>query len=116
MATLAEAGRINDPIVEAETARLKRLWQHNEESPAGSADIVLEQWLDAEAIASLDLFDRVQLEGVLAVCLRSRSLSDAGRTLFAASRSAKARPNDADRLKKYLARFGLDWDSVLQRA
>jgi len=39
-------------------------------------------------------------------------LSEAGRTLFAVSRDAKAKPNDADRLKKYLARFGLAWDDV----
>jgi len=39
-------------------------------------------------------------------------MSDAGRKLFAASRLEKAKPNDADRLKKYLARFGLDWEQV----
>jgi transcriptional regulatory protein RtcR len=36
-------------------------------------------------------------------------MSDAGRELFAASRQKKKAPNDADRLRKYLARFGLDW-------
>ncbi len=40
------------------------------------------------------------------------SLSEAGRRLFAASRSRKAAPNDADRLRKYLARFGLSWTAV----
>ncbi|MGK5033546.1 hypothetical protein [Janthinobacterium sp. DSP2-3-3] len=39
-------------------------------------------------------------------------MSDAGRTLYAVSRAAKAKPNDADRLKKFLARFALDWDKV----
>jgi hypothetical protein len=29
-------------------------------------------------------------------------MSDAGRTLYAVSRAAKANPNDADRLKKFL--------------
>jgi transcriptional regulatory protein RtcR len=43
------------------------------------------------------------------VCQASRSLSDAGRRLFAVSRAKKSAPNDADRLRKYLARFGLDW-------
>jgi transcriptional regulatory protein RtcR len=46
------------------------------------------------------------------VCRESKSLSDAGRTLFAVSRTAKRQPNDADRLKKYLARFGLTWDAL----
>ncbi len=31
-------------------------------------------------------------------------MSDAGRTLYAVSRAAKANPNDADRLKKFLLR------------
>jgi transcriptional regulatory protein RtcR len=39
-------------------------------------------------------------------------MSDAGRKLFAASRSAKEKPNDADRLKKYLAKFGLNWERL----
>ncbi len=43
---------------------------------------------------------------------QSNSMSDAGRTLYAVSRAAKAKPNDADRLKKFLARFALDWDKV----
>jgi hypothetical protein len=36
----------------------------------------------------------------------------AGRALFAASRLRRSSANDADRLRKYLARFGLDWTSV----
>jgi transcriptional regulatory protein RtcR len=40
----------------------------------------------------------------------SRSLSEAGRMLFTVSRQAKAKANDADRLRKYLARFGLTWE------
>jgi len=39
-------------------------------------------------------------------------LSHAGRFLFSASRQQKTSANDADRLRKYLARFGLDWKSV----
>ncbi|KWH63138.1 hypothetical protein WT63_17505 [Burkholderia anthina] len=55
---------------------------------------------------------RHELERVLDVCRTSASLSEAGRTLFAVSRQSKKQPNDADRLRKYLARFGLDWDGV----
>ena len=54
----------------------------------------------------------MQLRDVVEVCRRSRSLSDAGRTLFAASRQRRNSTNDADRLRKYLARFGLEWDAV----
>ena len=60
----------------------------------------------------LDRFDRVQLEEVVRVCARAKSLSDAGRTLFAASRRQRTSTNDADRLRKYLTRFGLDWERV----
>lgn len=57
----------------------------------------------------IDPFDRVQLAHVVAVCRRSKSLSEAGRELFAVSRRKRAVTNDADRLKKYLAKFGLDF-------
>jgi len=59
-----------------------------------------------------DIFDRAQLATVIQVCRPSLSLSEAGRKLFAASRRKKASSNDADRLRKYLARFGLDWDII----
>jgi sigma54-dependent transcription regulator len=39
----------------------------------------------------------------------SLSLADAGRKLFAATRSKRSSLNDSDRLRKYLARFDLDW-------
>ena len=54
----------------------------------------------------------MQLEDVLTVCRRSKTMSQAGRELFAVSRASKASSNDADRLRKYLARFGLDWERV----
>ena len=68
-----------------------------------------------ERLAPIDLFDRVQLEHVLAVCRESASLSDAGRKLFAVSRQGKKQSNDADRLRKYLARFDIEWSEVVGR-
>jgi transcriptional regulatory protein RtcR len=110
MATLSEAGSITDAVVDDEIARLTRLWRHDGSAlPDGDG---LAELLGDDAAAQLDLFDAAQLRAVLAVCRASRSLSDAGRTLFAVSRAAKAKPNDADRLKKYLARFDLDWDQA----
>jgi len=56
---------------------------------------------------------RIQLAGTIKICRQHGSLSASGRTLFSASRTRKAgSPNDADRLRKYLARFGLDWASI----
>ena len=65
-----------------------------------------------QAASQLDLFDALQLQAVIQVCQQSNSLSDAGRTLYAVSRAAKAKANDADRLKKYLTKFGVSWEDV----
>jgi transcriptional regulatory protein RtcR len=105
MATLAPGGRITVEIVEDEMRRLAAAWR----SAETDRDDLVEQVLGRDRASQLDLFDRVQLAEVLRVCRRSRSLSDAGRLLFAVSRLQKTQPNDADRLRKYLARFGIDW-------
>jgi transcriptional regulatory protein RtcR len=114
MATLAESGRINDAIVEGEIARLRQLWRPFSDSghAPGAHPVDLDALLGADAAAQLDQFDALQLQAVVGICRQSLSLSDAGRKLFAVSRTAKRQPNDADRLKKYLARFGLSWDDV----
>jgi transcriptional regulatory protein RtcR len=106
MATLAPAGRITEDIVAAEIARLRSQWRPAEEA---SRDSILLEFLDEDTLSRIDPFDRAQLAAVLDTCRRSTSLSAAGRALFAQSRQAKASSNDADRLRKYLARFGLDW-------
>ncbi|MEF9480771.1 RNA repair transcriptional activator RtcR family protein, partial [Ralstonia sp. 1B3] len=108
LATLAEGGRITEADVADEIARLQRTWA--EPDPAGKGDRLAD--LIGDATASIDLFDRMQLDNVIAVCRESASLSDAGRRLFDVSRTEKAKVNDADRLRKYLARFGLDWATV----
>ena len=46
---------------------------------------------------------------------REPSLSAAGRVLFDRSRERKKIANDADRLRKYLARFDLEWSDVKDR-
>jgi transcriptional regulatory protein RtcR len=110
MATLAAGGRIGVDVVEEEKARLRA--QLATQRSSGPGEELLEAILGAEAADALDQFDAVQLADVLGVCRSSRSLSEAGRTLFARSRRDKRMPNDADRLRKYLARFGLDWTSL----
>jgi transcriptional regulatory protein RtcR len=111
MATLAEAAGITDVIVDEETGRLRRLWRHHIE-PAPQGDVVLQNLIGDEAAAQLDLFDAMQLSAVIGICRQTKSLSDAGRKLYGVSRDAKAKPNDADRLKKYLARFELSWEQL----
>ncbi|WP_309887941.1 RNA repair transcriptional activator RtcR [Archangium sp.] len=111
MATLAPGGRITREGVDEELERLRAAWTKSGSRQESSVDLVV-QVLGAERAAELDRFDRAQLAEVLAVCRQARSLSDAGRALFAQSRAQKKSVNDADRLRKYLARFGLDWAEV----
>jgi transcriptional regulatory protein RtcR len=115
MATLAPGGRITRENVEEEIERLRAAWHTGDESNEASyscdAD-ALTRLLGKERAAALDLFDRQQLAGVLRVCHESQTLSEAGRKLFTASRGRRKTTNDADRLRKFLARFDLDWKIV----
>ncbi|MFT4513815.1 MAG: transcriptional regulatory protein RtcR, partial [Planctomycetota bacterium] len=84
-----------------------------EAAPAtASDDNLLEELLGHARVEQLDRFDRVQLAEVVRTCRRHRSLSAAGRELFAASRARRASTNDTDRVRKYLARFDLDFASL----
>jgi len=96
-------------VVEDEVERLRAAWK---DTQVTETDRLLERTLGSERFLETDRFDRVQLADVLAVCRRSRSLSEAGRVLFAASRRRKKQANDADRLRKYLGRFSLRWNDV----
>ncbi|MNV47897.1 hypothetical protein D3C71_1397800 [compost metagenome] len=115
LATLADGGRIAVALVEAEIARLRWLWKHEGTGASVAADdeVDLEALLGEEKFAALDLFDRLQLEAVVRVCRQSRSLSDAGRRLFQATREQRSVVNDADRLRKYLAKFKLEWSQTM---
>ena len=113
MATLANGGRITVEVVEEEIERLQYSWGGDALASAAPA---LATILTAEQLAAVDVFDRLQLEQVIAICRRCRSLSEAGRTLFNRSRAQRSSTNDADRLRKYLARFELNWDSIVHSA
>ena len=108
MATLAPGGRIDRSTVDEEIARLRQTWSASQ----GDPDDDLEALLGADALAELDRFDRAQLAEVVRVCRACASLSEAGRVLFAASRQRRKSTNDADRLRKYLLRHGLDWPAL----
>lgn len=106
MAVLAERGRITMAMVEAEITALCDQWQAAE----ADGDAALLQSVLPDV--ALDAFDRAQLAAVIRLCRESPNLSAAGRRLFAVSRTGKTSQNDADRLRKYLARFGLDWAAI----
>jgi transcriptional regulatory protein RtcR len=107
MATLSATGRIDSEAVGLEIARLRATWSG--ETPSGDG---LDALLGPDRLAAIDPFDRVQLAFVVTACRGAASLSDAGRSLFAASRAQRKSTNDADRLRKYLARFDLDWSDI----
>jgi len=102
MGTLAPGGRVRSEQVGEEVARLRKSWER------GRGDDGLGDLLGGE----IDPFDRVQLAHVVEVCRNSKTLSEAGRTLFAESRKKKENPNDSDRVRKYLAKFGLGFGEL----
>ncbi len=103
MCTLAENGRITTDKVREEMDRLQLSWdklergvqRHGTEMP------------DMSQFKEMDLFDQIQLEGVIKVCRQHSTAAETRRVLFSKSRSGK---NDSDRLRKYLKRFDLDWE------
>lgn len=102
LCTLAPRGRITRTQVEEEIATLERRWR--------AADSDLDGKLVNEFVGyPLDPFDIHQLAAVIRTCQTSQSISEAGRTLFAVSREERTSRNDADRLRKYLAKFELSW-------
>ena len=110
MAILSPGGRITAPVLAGEIERLKGSWT----TPVADDDqgALLAEILSEKAKAKLDPFDQAQLAFVIRICRESATLSDAGRKLFAVTRENRKTANDADRLRKYLARFDLDWPGV----
>jgi len=112
LGTLAPAGRITVDQVKAEIAHLRSRWTG---APASTSLNLVDQVVPSPVTALLDRFERVQLEDVLMVCREATTLSAAGRTLFDRSRERKSVANDADRLRKYLGRFDLEWSELKAR-
>ncbi len=112
LGVLAGEGRVDASLVREEWAGLTAGWQKFSNKSESHEDSGIVRDVMGSAADSLDLFDIPQLALVIRCCRESRNLSEAGRKLFSQSRLSKAHPNDADRLRKYLARFDLSWDRV----
>lgn len=110
MATLAPQGRITVKEVDEEISCLKQKWSTTKGSTLQENSLVT--LMAQDTLADIDLFDRFTLEGVVEICRNSTSLSEAGRALFSQSRKKKKATNDADRLRKYLFKFNLDWEKI----
>jgi len=111
MATLAPRGRIRTEDVSEEETRLTESWHRGEQTEDQHTGN-LSEFLDDSEIKKIDPFDRPQLANVIQVCRKSKSLSEAGRELFSVSRELRKSKNDGDRLRKYLAKFELEFDKL----
>ncbi len=143
LTTLCEGKVIRVDDVQAEIERLKHLWglsndlsasRHisretrnslsNKKSDLAFNSQFIEQaswallstYLDEDAIATIDPFEAVQLAYVIEVCTNHKNQAAAGRYLYANSRDKLKSPNDSDRLRKYLMKFGLKFDELDQES
>ena len=137
LTTLAESKMIRVEDVQAEIERLMHLWvlpnslhisNHFNDKTKNSLSIntiqpifdsqlveqashdLLSTYLDERTSADIDPFDAVQLAYVIEVCINHKNQAAAGRYLYANSRDKLKNPNDSDRLRKYLMKFGLRFD------
>ena len=114
MATLAGGRRITRSDVLEEITRLKQTWSYCSVQAEMTPHQTTTWDLPADLSQSLDLFDQAQLKEVLSVCRNSSTMAEAGRRLFSNSRKKLKAPNDSDRIRKYLSKFGLNWRSIQQ--
>ena len=108
--TLAPRGRISVDDVDEDIERLQADW--HKPKAEDSREVLCSSVLGDKCFEEIDPCDRVQSGDVVEVCRQSRTLSEAGRRLFAVSRQKRENPNDADRLRKYLARHDFDWKAI----
>ncbi|MCG7519971.1 RNA repair transcriptional activator RtcR [Ruegeria sp. Ofav3-42] len=108
LCTLAPRGRITRAMIDEEIVALQSNWQ----SASSDKDFLLVKDHLGSAASDIDPFGMVQLAKVIRTCQTAPSLSAAGRSLFAVSREKRSTQNDADRLRKYLQKFDLDWNAV----
>jgi transcriptional regulatory protein RtcR len=73
---------------------------------------ILRRYLDEDMLTTIDPFDVVQLAYVIEICINHKNQAAAGRYLYANSRDKLKSPNDSDRLRKYLMKFGLRFDGL----
>ncbi|MGO2364475.1 MAG: sigma 54-interacting transcriptional regulator, partial [Psychrobacter sp.] len=132
LTTLAESKVIRNDDVQAEIERLTHLWElpdslngsnrlgsdskgnttlDSETIEQGSHNI-LRKYLDEDMLITIDPFDAVQLAYVIEICINHKNQAAAGRYLYANSRDKLKSPNDSDRLRKYLLKFGLRFDGL----
>jgi transcriptional regulatory protein RtcR len=111
MATLSSQGRITEEIVQVEITRLNKSWSNGTQAQTNDHDRDLLSRLGVRP-NEVDLFDLSQLTTVLKTIKTCKSLASAGRVLFACTRKNRRSINDSDRIRKYLARFGISSEKI----
>lgn len=109
MATLSPNGRITVEIVEREILELQKSWV---EPSSIQPKKLAEKLLTEEQLNAIDDFKLIQLEAVLAVCCKCRTIAEAARLLFPKSMAVKKSKNDSDRLSKYLLKYEIEWSRI----
>lgn len=113
LSVLAGGKRVSLELVEQEICRLQLQWGASSNGSAtADAEALLASLIGKETMLSIDPFDRIQLAYTVKVCRKSRTLAEAGRRLFSASRKERKTANDSDRIRKYLAKWNLDWEAI----
>jgi transcriptional regulatory protein RtcR len=116
MSTLCEAGRISAEDVRMECESLKSSWGFGSEGEKSTSTENLPRDRASLLIdGAIDAFDRAQIEAVLLAIKTTDSMAAAGRQLFGASRLSKDKPNDSDRVRKFLTRWNLDYATVKRK-
>ncbi len=114
MGVLSEGGRIDEDNVIEEIERLKNDWNGSTMvgDATSSAVSMVEQLIGTEAMQKLDLYDHILIGGVAKVCAGSRSMAEAGRSLFNHSRTQKSSVNDSHRIKQILDKYGIRFKDI----
>lgn len=114
LATLAEGGRITEEDVKVEVAALTKAHPSKKQVTATRGYAYALKVFGESGLQEMDLVDIAQAEVILQVLARTPSMAEAGRELFAVSRSKRATTNDTDRIRKFLTGHGLEYAGVKQ--
>jgi len=111
MATLSDGGRISQQNAADEIIRLQHNWLNSSQT-VYNPTIETENLLGKAITDELDLYDHIQIAGIIKVCQESSSMAEAGRKLFNHSRALKKSHNDSHRLKQILNKYGLSFEDI----
>ncbi len=115
MGVLSDGGRISETLVDEEIQRLQNNWSSVQGGAVSSSDSIrgrVEKILGEQAAAELDTYDQIVIAGIIDVCKGSRSMAEAGRTLFNQSRLQKKSINDSHRLKQILDKYKISFGDI----